>query len=102
MNLFKALLYYVCVAGVYWLLITNIFAVLRLVGIDYSDCWNVIIGGYFVCGIFLNFAVHKRLVDYHPMHDDVDSVAAAKLSAIFFWPISYPWMLFKFTVTAIL
>ncbi len=101
MNLFKALLYYVCVAGVYWLLITNISTVCRFVGISYPDYWKVWLGGYFVCGIFLNFAVHKRLVDFHPMYDDVDSVAATKLSAIFFWPISYPWLLFKFTVAAI-
>jgi hypothetical protein len=51
--------------------------------------------GYFLIGIFLNVTVLRRLVEWHPMYNTIDNVSSAKLSAIAFWPISYPILFFK-------
>jgi hypothetical protein len=46
--------------------------------------------GYFLIGIVLNIVLLRRLIEWHPMYDTIDNVSSAKLSAIVFWPISYP------------
>lgn len=56
--------------------------------------WGGVLG-YFLIGIFLNIVLLRRLIEWHPMYDTIDNVSSAKLSAIAFWPISYPILFFK-------
>lgn len=44
---------------------------------------------YLLIGVVLSRVVHRRLVDWHPVHKTIRNVANAKLSAVLFWPLSY-------------
>ena len=58
--------------------------------------------GYLLAGIYLNRRVLRRLIVWHPQLDTVQNVSSGKLSALLFWPVVYPVLMFKLVVVKVL
>lgn len=57
---------------------------------------------YLTGGIYLNRAVLRKIVEWHPVHSTVENVYKTKLGMIALWPILYPILILKLIVVKFL
>jgi hypothetical protein len=50
---------------------------------------------YFACGIYLNRAVLRRVIEWHPMYNTLDNVISGKLWYFAAWPFTYALLFVK-------
>ena len=82
----------------------------------YLICWAVLIGAitlanligngggwlllaaYLGCGIYLNRAVLRKLIEWHAIYNTLENVSNAKLTAVVFWPFSYAFLFIRIAI----
>ena len=57
---------------------------------------------YAALGVYLNRAVLRRIVEWHPTYNTLDNVAGQKLRMVAFWPVAYAVLFFKVGVDKVL
>jgi len=51
--------------------------------------WGIANIEYLFAGFYLNRAVLRRLIEWHPMYNTLENVAKAKIIAFLLWPFVY-------------
>jgi len=90
-------------AFVHWAACALAWGLLVLVAVRVQ--WHAVdlsAAGYLLAGIYLNRRVLRRLIVWHPQLDTVQNVSSGKLSALLFWPVVYPVLMFKLVVVKVL
>ena len=57
---------------------------------------------YLAAGLFLNHAVLRNVVEWHPVWNTLDNVAGVKIKMFLFWPIAYPLLFLRLLAVAVL
>lgn len=57
---------------------------------------------YLVAGAFLNIAVFRNLIEWHPVWNTLDIVSGTKIKMLIFWPIAYPVLFLRLAVATYL
>lgn len=84
--------------GIYALLLVLFWALIMLkLEISWFSGW-ILFCAYFVFGIILNRLVLSKLITWSSWDRTIDNVSSTKLSALLFWPISYPWLFLKLLI----
>ncbi len=55
---------------------------------------TIMISAYLISGFGLNYLFLRRL-EWHHVHNTLNTVASGKLTALLFWPFVYPSLLIK-------
>ena len=87
MTIFKGVVLYVLAI----LLIVAAFALAVQV-----DSWygTIMISAYLISGLMMNYLFLRQL-EWHAVHNTLNTVASGKVTALLFWPVVYPSLLIK-------
>lgn len=94
-SLWWAWLIWLCAMVVGYGFLLASFAYMRYLGWEHSETMWGVFAAHSVINVILGICLTRyylpRLgIDWHPMHSTIGEIAAAKLSGIFFWWISWP------------
>jgi hypothetical protein len=92
------------VAFVHWAACLGVFILLvaLAVSFDSSIFGNLALFFYLGTGFYLNRAILRKLIEWHPMYNTLYNVTSDKLRFFFLWPITYLFLFMRLGVNKVL
>ncbi len=92
------------VAFIHWAACLGVFILLVVLAsvFESSIFGNLAFFFYFVVGFYLNRAVLRKIVEWHPMHNTLGNITSEKLKFFLLWPITYLFLFISLGVNKVL
>lgn len=92
------------VAFMHWAICLAVFIILVVLAssLNSSLFGNLAFFFYLGAGIYLNRAVLRQIIEWHPVYNTLYNVTSDKLKLFFFWPITYFFLFMRLGINRVL